>query len=317
MPGTDVPETMAIVAGEVPDLPFLPELPARGAGADMVGRTAGALLSVAADFALEAVPSGWCVTGQVGPDMRRARSWLGEDLDRLEEALGDSPGYVKVQLCGPWTWAATVEDRAGRRVVRDEGFMADLGSALAHAALAHVAEVSRRLPHRQVVLQIDEPGLPAVVAGSVPTASGWGTWAAVPRPTVADLLAQITAEVPATVLHSCGGRVFDVARMAGFTAVSWDATGRVSAAAAEEAAEAYEAGLALLLGLVSPTRPESDDELIARFRRWWIRTGLSSTVAHDITVTPACGLAGVSPATAREAIDRCAKVRRQLAEWEG
>ena len=69
--------------------------------------------------------------------MRRARSWLGEDLDRLEQVLGDSAGYVKVQLCGPWTWASAVADRAGRRLVRDDGFMADLGTAFAQAASDH------------------------------------------------------------------------------------------------------------------------------------------------------------------------------------
>ena len=40
MPGTDPLETMRLVLGELPDLPFLAELPGRGPGADLTGRTA-------------------------------------------------------------------------------------------------------------------------------------------------------------------------------------------------------------------------------------------------------------------------------------
>ena len=43
MPGTDVVQTCRMVFGELPDLPFLPELPGRGPGADMTGRAAALL----------------------------------------------------------------------------------------------------------------------------------------------------------------------------------------------------------------------------------------------------------------------------------
>ena len=46
LPGTDVSEAMKTVLGELPDLPYLPELPARGPGADMIGRTAGLLVGL-------------------------------------------------------------------------------------------------------------------------------------------------------------------------------------------------------------------------------------------------------------------------------
>ncbi len=38
MPGTDPAETIAVVLGELPDFPHLPELPDRGPGADPTGR---------------------------------------------------------------------------------------------------------------------------------------------------------------------------------------------------------------------------------------------------------------------------------------
>ena len=46
MPGTDPAEAIRIVVDELPDFPFLPELPNRGPGADMVGRTAALLVDI-------------------------------------------------------------------------------------------------------------------------------------------------------------------------------------------------------------------------------------------------------------------------------
>lgn len=43
LPGTDIVEAVKYVFGELPALPHLPELPARGPGADMIGRSAAFL----------------------------------------------------------------------------------------------------------------------------------------------------------------------------------------------------------------------------------------------------------------------------------
>src|SRR4051812_48615702 len=64
MPGSDVDEALALVFGELPDLPHLPELPARGVGADMIGRSA----SVLVDLHVDLQPSGWrLLPGGAGP----------------------------------------------------------------------------------------------------------------------------------------------------------------------------------------------------------------------------------------------------------
>src|SRR4051794_26613115 len=77
MPGTDPREAAAVVTGELPVLTALPELPARGVGADMIGRTAGLLV----DIAVEVRPSGYRVTAKPGRDQRRAVDLLRTDLD--------------------------------------------------------------------------------------------------------------------------------------------------------------------------------------------------------------------------------------------
>ena len=83
MPGTDPREAATIVVGELPVLTALPELPARGVGADMIGRTAGLLV----DIAVEVVPSGYRVTARPGRDQRRAIDLLRADLDAFDEAV--------------------------------------------------------------------------------------------------------------------------------------------------------------------------------------------------------------------------------------
>ena len=60
LPGTDPREASALVTGETPEFPALPELPGRGVGADLIGRTAGLLV----DLAVEVVPTAWRVTAR-------------------------------------------------------------------------------------------------------------------------------------------------------------------------------------------------------------------------------------------------------------
>src|SRR5690348_6439055 len=77
MPGTDPAEAMRVIAGELPDFPHLPELPGRGPGADLTGRTAALLV----DMPAEVTPRGWRLAERQGRDLARARSMLSSDLD--------------------------------------------------------------------------------------------------------------------------------------------------------------------------------------------------------------------------------------------
>ena len=97
-------EATRIVLGEV-DLPHVPELPGRGAVANLTGRTLGLVADLGADLQ----PAGWRLTDAAGIDQRRARSLLAQDLDTVEEQAQGVTGPFKVQVAGPWTLAATVE----------------------------------------------------------------------------------------------------------------------------------------------------------------------------------------------------------------
>ena len=116
-----------MVFGEVPGLPYLPELPARGVGADMVGRTAALLV----ELPVEVQPSGWRMSGRPGRDHHRAVDHLRRDLDALEEIGHDYTGPLKLQACGPWTLAASIELRHGDKMLSDPGAVRDLIGSLA------------------------------------------------------------------------------------------------------------------------------------------------------------------------------------------
>ena len=260
LPGTDPVEAATTVVGELPLLPHLPELPARGVGADMIGRTAGLLV----DLAAEVVPTGWRVTARPGRDHRRAVDLLQFDVDALDAACaGARPGWVKVQVAGPWTLAASVELHSGHRVLTDRGAVREFAASLGEGLRAHVAEVAERTGAR-VLVQLDEPSLPAVLAGTLPTASGWGNVAPVPAPDAQNLLRELVTGLDApVVVHCCAARPpLRLLAAAGVAGIGIDATlpafaGDTALPAALDAlGEVWDAGLPLLLGLV-PALPRS------------------------------------------------------------
>src|SRR3954470_10274388 len=122
VPGTDPLEAVRLVLGELPDLPHLPELPARGPGADLIGRAAAALV----DLHVDLQPSGWRLVSRAGLDEHRAAELLERDLDALVPVAPGHDGPFKVQLAGPWTLAATLELPRGGRAVVDAGARRDL-----------------------------------------------------------------------------------------------------------------------------------------------------------------------------------------------
>ena len=190
MPGTDPLAAARTVLDELPDLPYLPELPARGPGADLIGRTA-ALLT---ELPVETTPAGWRLAARPGRDQRRARALLDQDLDALEEAAAGYTGPLKIQACGPLTLAASLELPSSLEVaLADRGALADLTQSLAEGIRAHADDVRKRVPGATLLVQCDEPRLPAVLDGTIPTASGLRRVAAVEPGPAADSLGAVLA----------------------------------------------------------------------------------------------------------------------------
>jgi len=317
MPGSEPLEAAALVAGELPDLPHLVELPARGPGADMVGRAVAMLVDLHADVQ----PSGWRLVDRPGLAERRARSWLGHDLDELEGALTGRSGPVKTQVCGPWTAAAALRLARGEPALSDPGAVRDLAASLTEGVAAHLDEVRRRLPGAEVVLQVDEPALPAVLGGGIRSSSGARRFDPVPAPDVEEMLRRLGAAVGApVVVHCCAARPpVSLLSRAGVAGVSVDLA-VLGREVEDELAEAMEAGLRLLAGCV-PTGPVGDAGVsdpgttVTPVRRLWHRLGLDGELLRQVVVTPACGLAGASPEHARAALATARGAARRLAEY--
>jgi hypothetical protein len=315
MPGGDAREAVKTATGTFEDFPFLPELPARGPGADMIGRTAGMLVELYA----RVEPSGWRLGDRPGRDTKRARSWLREDLDALEEFTQEYAGQLKVQVVGPWTLAANLELRGGEAALSDPGACRDLAASLAEGLRLHLAEVQRRVPGAQLVLQLDEPSLTAVLRGQVKTASGYRTHRAPDRQVVEATLRDLVAVHAGgpVVVHSCAPDVpFALLRRAGAAAVSFDFS-LLTERDDEVIGEAVEGGTRLFTGVVpSAEGPLSDPAgSVMGVRTLWRRLGLSpGLLTEAVTLTPACGLAGASPGYARAALAHCARAARSLAD---
>jgi methionine synthase II (cobalamin-independent) len=311
-PGDDPAEALRLVFDELPDLPHLPELPGRGPGADMIGRTAGLLVELPVGLQ----PSGWRFADRPGRDLRRAHDHLSRDLDALEDQASEYAGPFKVQVAGPWTLAASIELQHGDRTLKDPGAVRDLIASLAEGVSAHVADVRRRLPNAQILLQVDEPALPGVLAGTVPTASGFGRLAAVEAPAAEEGLSRVLAAGDAyPVVHCCApGVPYGLLRGAGAKAISVDA-GLIDARADEAIGEAVEAGLGLFLGVVagndSALPPVTGS--VRPVRELWRRLGFPlARLAEQVVATPSCGLAGASPRYARTALARCREAGRVM-----
>jgi hypothetical protein len=310
LPGTDPAEALRLVLGELPDFPYVPELPGRGPGADLIGRGAALLVDVAFDL----TPAGWRLVPRPGIDQRRAQEFLDRDLDALHDVAGSWTGLLKVQAPGPWTLAAGLERSRGDRAVVDAGARRDLAQSLAEGLGAYAADVAARVPGARVVVQLDEPSVPAVLQGGLPTVSGFGKLSAVEAHVVEQELAAVVAALSGpVVLHCCTSRApLDLFRAAGADALSFD-LGLVQDL--DAVGSAVEAGVHLVPGVV----PGTDADLPAakatasRVQAWWRELGFpAEQLPTAVTLTPSCGLAGATPGYARTAMAHVREAAKYL-----
>lgn len=314
LPGTDIAEAQRIVLGELPDLPHLPELPARGPGADLIGRGAGLL----ADLPVELYAARWRLTGRPGRDLRIARDLMERDLDQLATQADGYAGPLKLQAVGPWTLAAALELPRGGPALTDPGAVRDLTGALAEGLRAHVARVAARVPGARVLLQLDEPGLPAVRDGRVPTASGLSAVRPVEADALRGALARVVDEVAVpVVVHCCAPRP-PVALIAAVGAAA--AAIDVDHVDLDELGAALDRGLGLFAGAAGtdPQLPVTAQVVADRVERLWHVLGFAPAVLpRQVVVTPACGLAGLGGARARTLLAACREGAGELRDRIG
>lgn len=326
LPGQDFPGAVQHVLGSF-EHAWLPELPARGVGADMAGRT----LAMVDGLAFDLQPQGWRLGEHSGVDHERARSILRRDLDDLEEHAQAFTGSVTLTATGPWTLAALLERPRGDKVLADHGARREVAEALGGGLASLLAELHRRLPAVRFCLQLDEPLLPAVMDGRVATASGFSRLRAVDRPVVTDLLQRVTAPVrPAlaasdgdlraddVLLHCCAaGLDLDLVGRAGIAAVGLD-VGTLTPRDLDAVAGWLEAGRHLRMGLADTATPDAvtrPDALVTRALGLLRPLGLDpDLLVAGLSVSTACGLANWQVGPAMRQLDALREAAPLLAE---
>ncbi|MGY4652279.1 methionine synthase [Mycobacterium sp. URHB0021] len=318
-PGTSARDAAEIVVGELHTLPHLVELPARGVGADIIGRS-GALLI---DIGIDTVPRGYRIASRRNAVTRRAVSLLDEDVDALEEAwekagLRGGTRTVKLQVPGPITLAAQLELPNGHRAITDGGALRDVAGSLAEGVSALRAQVARRL-ETPVVVQFDEPLLPAALAGRLTGVTSLTPVHPVDEPVGISLLDDYVSAVQAdVVLHSCAPELpWKILQRSTIQAISVDVS-TLGPVDLDGIGEFVESGRTVLLGVVPTTAPPvrpSIEEVAKAAAAVTDRLGFPRAVLSErIGVTPACGLAGSTPEWARIAIELVQRAADAFAE---
>ncbi|WP_442545365.1 hypothetical protein ACSBOX_06800 [Arthrobacter sp. KN11-1C] len=313
-PGTDPAEAARVIRGELgsPHLPFLAELPDRGVGSDALGRTASLLV----ELAIDVQPHGWRLVDRPGKDLRRAKSALATDINVLADVAGSeetSAGELKIQLRGPMSLAAGLYLHNGERALLDYGARRDIAESLAAGVAEHVSRIRDAVPGAGIVVQLDEPDISSVLAGTIRTASGYRTLRAIPLEEatgawrlVIDALraagvAETVVSVPeieAPIQQILAAGADGVALpLKALTTRQW-----------EQLATAVEAGKSLWAGALPVENPRATlprtAELVDSVWRPWRQLGLPASSLGAVRVTSSDGLAGYSPSGAKEVLSR-------------
>lgn len=184
--GTDAAEAHRVTLGELgaDHWPVLPELPERGPGADATGRSAALLHELAVDRR----PHGWRVsppgTAGSGMDRRRAASFWREDAHRWADtagAEGAAAARLAVRVRGPLSLLAGLWLPGGERVLADHGARRDVAASQLEGLTQALPRLRAATGAGALGVVLDEPWAAAVLAGALPTASGYRTVRSLPR----------------------------------------------------------------------------------------------------------------------------------------
>lgn len=317
-PGSDPAEAIRTIRGELgdPHLPFLPELPARGVGSDAAGRTGSLLV----DLDIDVQPYGWRLVDRPGKDSRRAASALATDINILADVAGAedvSATELKLQLMGPLTLAASLHLHNGERALLDYGARRDIAESLAAGVAEHLRKVSAAVPEARIVVQVDEPDIAAVMAGTIPTASGYrtlrsvrgeevtGAWRLVidalkAAGAVETVISVPEIEAPIDRILAAGADGVAVPLRA-LTTRQW-----------EQLAGAVESGKRLWAGALPTEDPGAvlprTAAIVESIWKPWRQLGLQASGLSGLRVTPSTGLEGFTPAAARAVLTKLTHV---------
>jgi hypothetical protein len=252
-------------------------------------------------------------------------SALATDLNVLSDVVGaeEKPGsLLKLQLRGPMSLAANLYLHSGERALLDPGARRDIAQSLAAGAAEHLAKVSGSVPAGTgLVVQLDEPEIAQVLSGTIATASGYRTLRAVAAHEVShswQLVVSALREagaVEVVVAVPAAEAPFAAVAAGGADGIAVPAAG-LSTGQWEAIAAAVEADRRIWLGALATTDPAAPlpqvRALVDSVLRPWRQLGLPASRLPQLRITPSTGLAGHSPAAARQVLARLGQVADAL-----
>lgn len=315
MGGADYRRATELTAAELtdaelhaPHLQPLLELPQRGNHASLLGRTVAHLTELYAELA----SYGWRLVQRPGADHSRAVSLLNSDVDALADVRGeradthhdDAPLPLNLEVLGPVSLAAQLHLPGGEKALIDHGARRDLADSLATGLMAHVAHVRRAAAAEQVHVVLLEPDYARVLAGDVPTASGYRTLRSLHRDETRQLLGVVVQALrdagAASVILDFGQpvtaeQIEDFRSRSGIAVDGFTLPVHLAQTQDwERAAALVEAGAQLWAALLDPqeadhsTRLPQVSALAERLAAPWRGLGMPLTALEAFTVT-GCG----------------------------
>ncbi|WP_421732829.1 hypothetical protein [Cellulomonas sp.] len=325
-PGLDALEAQTVVVGDLVDtpsevagLPFTVLLAERGPWGDRVGRAAALL----AELPTELGPHGWKLADRPSRDVARAQAYLREDVDALAVACHGWTGPLVVPVLGPMTLAANLYLARGDRVVSDPGAVRELAASLAAGIDEHLAAIRRSVPGIEPTVLLQEPLLAQVMAGVLPSFSGYSALRSVPGPVAAERISAVAA----------GVRSIDGVRVIVHGGSAWTSLGAIRAAEVdgfalavsalderswERVAEAVEGGLAFWPELPPQASAQCAGPDVTgqadTLTRPWRSVGLAMAGLRDVVLLAGDITGRGSPDEARAVLAGLARAARIVAE---
>lgn len=327
-PGDDQLEAQSAVTGEIaetPDpavgMPWAVRLPDRGPEHTGVGAGLGLLLDLPAELG----PHGWRFADRPGHDAARLDAARREQVDALAVAAHGWSGPLLVPVCGPLTLAGSVYLARGDRAVADRGAVTEIVESLAAGIGDHLAAIGRVLPEAAPTVLLHEPLLAAVVAGTLPTFSGYARLRSVPAAEVAERLTRAVdllraAGAARVAIHlSTGATLAPVVRRSGADGIGVTVSG-LDERRWEPVAEAVEAGLRLFAQVEPPRTSQCAGPDVRGVAQpvldGWRRVGLPNDRLGAVTLLAPAPEIGAPEAvrTARATLATVARAAELVAE---
>jgi methionine synthase II (cobalamin-independent) len=320
MPHTNPEEACSIIMKYLPDIPAWPQLPHRSPKEDMIIQFSEGFPGVVIDgdkiriqpstdfeSALEQI--------YIDAEQDNARRYVisNEYAAGLHTFLSRASGSEKIkgQITGPITWGLRVTSQNGLGILYDET-LAETAAKFLRLKASWQENMLRKIAPNTIIF-IDEPYL--VSLGSVFTP--------IPEEKVPALLEEVIKGIKGIKgLHCCGNTNWSVLLDTSIDILSFDAYNYASSLSthSDKVKSFLEGGGNIAWGIV-PNEEEALakeslsslrdrlEEAMAPFTRDGIR--FKQLVAQGL-ITPSCGLEGLSPSAANQALELTAQLSQDL-----